>query len=83
MTDFGLTGKVIDFIRGKAQSRDEKKLQEKFVNIVRNLKGNCYAPEFGSPEYWEAEKMADKGWFDRLPPFGYVRRGMYNPSVFS
>lgn len=83
MTDFGLLGRAIDYLRGKAQSRHENKLREKVVFIVQNLKGNCYAPEFGSPEYWEAEEMADKGWFDRVPPVGYMRRGMYNSSVFS
>ena len=34
MTDFGLLGKMIDLIRGKAQSRTDRKLQEKFVTIV-------------------------------------------------
>ena len=82
MTDFGLLGRTIDFVRGKVHSRDERKLRERFVAIVRTLKANCYAPEFGSPEYWDAEKMADRGWFDRVPPFGYMRRSMYNPAVF-
>jgi hypothetical protein len=83
MTDFGLLGKTIDFIRSKARAHDEKRLQERFVAIVRGLRSNCYAPPFGSPEYWEAEKMADKGWFNRMPPFGYMLRGIYNPRVLS
>jgi len=78
MTDFGMLGRALDLIRGQAQAREEKKLREKFVNIVQSLRANCYAPQFGSSEYWDAEKMADKGWFDRLPPYGYVRRGAYN-----
>lgn len=84
MTDFGLISKVVDFIRGRIEAGEEKKLRGKFVSIIQSPRPNCcYAPEFGSPEYWDAEKMADKGWFDRLPPFGYTRRGSYNPSVYA
>jgi hypothetical protein len=67
------------------EANEEKKLREKFVSIMRSLRPNCcYTPKFGSSEYWNAEKMADKGWFDRVPPpFSYARRGSYNPSVYS
>ncbi len=68
MTDFGLTGKAIDFVRGFAASKNERKLRDKFVSIVQGLKGNCYNPGFGSPDWWEAETMADKGWFSARPP---------------
>ena len=81
MTDFGITGKLIDFFRDKFEDRDEKKLRERFVNLVRSLSmkgGNTYTPAFGSDEYWEAEKMADRGWFKRLPPFGYMIPRFFN-----
>jgi hypothetical protein len=65
-----------------SMSSDEEKLREKFVAIVRSMKGNCYSPSFGSPEYWEAESMADKGWFRRMPPFGYMVGGSVTPEGF-
>ncbi len=84
MTDFGLTGKAIDFVRGFAASKNERKLRDKFVSIVQGLKGNCYNPGFGSPDWWEAETMADKGWFQRVLPSGYMvrGRGSVSPNTF-
>src|SRR6266478_6208774 len=57
MTDFGLTGKLIDVLKSVHQSHDEKKFRERFVAIMNELQtkgGNVYAPAFGSEEYWEA-----------------------------
>jgi hypothetical protein len=72
MTDFGLVGKALDLLRRKLAVQDEKKLRARFVEIVRGLGPNiCYSPKFGSPEYWEAEEMAGKGWFTRVPMGAY------------
>ena len=84
MTDFGLIGKVIDLVRGRAQSRDEKKLRERFVFITNELKAksaNVYAPAFGSDDYWEAMEMAKRGWLQETH-FGFVRAGIYNSRAF-
>jgi hypothetical protein len=82
-TDFGLIGKAVDVVRNRFAARDEKKLRERFSQIVNRLKGaNCYIPPFGSPEYWEAETMADRGWLQRVPPFGYMLRGPLNRTRF-
>jgi hypothetical protein len=83
MTDFGLIGKAVDMVRGKFAARDETRLRERFVSIVHGL-GNpnlSYQPKFGSPEYWEAEAMANKGWFTRLP-FGAFKRRYVSPDAF-
>jgi hypothetical protein len=59
-------------------------LRAKFVRIVEGLRlrgGNCHNPKFGSPEYLEAEEMADRGWFHRTP-HGYIVQSAFNPSAF-
>jgi hypothetical protein len=75
-TDFGLFGEALDIIRGRVSANDEKKLRERFVTLAQGFKpgANCYSPRLGSPEHWEAETMAEKGWFERIPPHGYMLR---------
>jgi len=76
---------LIDFVKGLAQSRDEKKLRERFVAIINELKAkgaNVYAPTFGSAEYWEAMEMAKRGWLQETH-FGFMRAGLYNSKAYS
>ena len=86
MTDFGLVGKLIDIVRGGAQTREEKKLQEKFIAVVRRLEAtsaNTYVPALGSPEFWDAEKMVQRGWLVRGFPNGYMRPGSFTPGLYN
>jgi len=81
-----LIGKLIDAVRGKAQARDEKKLQEKFVAIIRSLeanRANTYLPMLGSPDFWDAEKMVQRGWLVRGFPNGYMRAGSFTHVLYN
>jgi len=75
MTDFGLIGKAIDYLKSSGQDRKEKKLRERLVEIVNKLDAtgeNTYSPTFGSADYWEAVEMAKRGWFRQID-FGFMR----------
>jgi hypothetical protein len=75
MTDFGLIGKAIDYLKSSGQDRKEKKLREGLVEIVHKLDAtgeNTYRPTFGSAEYWEAVEMAKRGWLVQID-FGFMR----------
>ena len=73
-----LIGKLLDGVNGIRSARDEKNLQTKFAGIMEQLHGaggNTHQPVLGSPEYWDAEKMVERGWLVRSFPDGYMRAG--------
>ena len=85
MTDFGLTGKLIDVLKSVHQSHDEKKFRERFVAIMNELQtkgGNVYAPAFGSEEYWEAMETVKRGWLHETH-HGFMRAGHYNARAYA
>jgi hypothetical protein len=85
MTDFGLTGKLIKFLKGVHQSHDEKELRVQFVAIMSELQAkgaNVYAPAFGSEEYWEPMEMVKRGWLHETH-HGFMRVGLYNARTYS
>jgi DNA invertase Pin-like site-specific DNA recombinase len=44
MTDFGLIGKAIDYLKSSGQDRKEKKLRERLVEIVNKFEATAKIP---------------------------------------